>query len=368
MINAILIDDERPSLRELEFLLKEYSELNIIGLFTNPFEALENIRQLKPQVVFLDINMPQLRGIDAASKILDDSPKTNIIFVTAFDQYAIEAFELHALDYILKPISKSRFRKTIERLISNNPVHQQVNSKKLQIKCFGRFQVNWDNQDPIKWRAEKTKELFAFLLLNHGRNMSKDELLDKLWTEDDPEKAIRQLYNGIYYIRKAIEGYGIDRELININSNYSIQLGTVDYDVENFCNKFNNSRNESLEELKEIEALYVEDYLHGDDYTWSNIERERLSKMYYQCLIKLSDKYIERRQWDDAEDTLLKAYYQNPYEETSTEKLMELYYITGDRHKAIKHFHSFSCLMKNELDVNPNEKLQKLYKSIQRTL
>jgi len=117
MIRAVLVDDERPALRGLEHLLKNYSEVSIIGMYTNPLIAIEEIGFLKPQVVFMDINMPQLKGIDAASRILDLSPDTDIVFVTAFDQYAIEAFEIHALDYILKPISTERLGKTIERMM-----------------------------------------------------------------------------------------------------------------------------------------------------------------------------------------------------------------------------------------------------------
>ena len=363
MINVVLIDDERPSLKELEFLLKDYRELCILGMFTNPIEALEDIGELKPQVVFLDINMPQLRGIDAASRILDESPDTDIIFVTAYDQYALEAFELYALDYILKPINKVRLKKTIERVLKNKLVHQHSCCKKLQIKCFGHLRVSWEDQEPIKWRSEKTKELFAFLLLNQGRAMSKDEILNTLWPEDDPEKAIRQLYNGIYYIRKALDGYGVDKELININFNYSLKLGPIEYDVASFYNMIRNDCSDSLEKLMEIEALYTDDYLRGNDYPWSGFERESLARLYYQCLVKLSQKYIEKRQWEAAENILLKAYNLNPFEEAITEKLMELYYITGDKLKAIKHYKSFSVLLKNELNIKPNERLQKLYKS-----
>lgn len=364
MINAVLIDDERPSIRELEYFLKDYSEITVTATFVNPLEALDNIANLKPNVVFLDINMPQLGGIDAASKILDLSPKTDIIFVTAYDQYAIEAFELNALDYILKPINEARFRKTIDRVLKSKKSYRVQNAKKLKIRCFGNFLVGWENNEPVKWRAEKTKEIFAFLLLNQGCNVSKDELLDKLWPEDDPEKAIRQLYNGIYYIRKALENYGIDKTMINVNNSYSLMLGHVDYDVENFCKKAEDIKNLTIDELKQLDILYTDDYLRGDDFLWADFERERLSNLYCQCLLKLSDRYIEKKQWEDAEVILLKAYGRYPFEESITERLMTIYKLTQNKHKALKHFEIFSDLMKKELGVRPNSIIYNLYKSI----
>ncbi|KUO76915.1 MAG: hypothetical protein APF77_21795 [Clostridia bacterium BRH_c25] len=364
MIRAVLVDDERPALRGLEHLLKNYSEVSIIGMYTNPLIAIEEIGFLKPQVVFMDINMPQLKGIDAASRILDLSPDTDIVFVTAFDQYAIEAFEIHALDYILKPISTERLGKTIERMMMKKFGARKSSDRMLHIKCLGQFQVAWENQEPIKWRTEKTKEIFAFLLHNQGRETSKEELLDKLWPEDDPDKAIRQLYNGIYYIRKALEEYGADRSIICIDSSYNLKLGSAYSDVKRLYDLEKSAVADNMEMLEEMEALYGGDYLEGEDFPWTYSERESLGKLYQKCLIKLSQQYIEKKQFDKAESKLAKAYVKNPYEETITELLLRLYMKTGEKSKAVRHFNSYIKLLKEDLDIKPNDKLYEIYQSI----
>ena len=364
MINAVLVDDERPALRMLEHLLKEYPEISISGMYTSPLKAINEIGQIRPQVVFLDINMPQLRGIDAASRILDLSPDTDIVFVTAYDQYAIEAFELNALDYLLKPLSTDRLKKTVDRLIKKKPTVQESGKRKLQIKCLGRFQVSWEGQEPIKWRAEKTRELFAFLLHNHGRAISKEELLDRLWPDDDPEKAIRQLYNGIYHIRKALWEYGIDRSLIHIDSNYNLKLGPADYDVRRFYELENSISANNLEPLEEMEALYAGDYLEGEDYPWACFERERLIKLHLQCLIGLSEQYIRKKQFAKAENILMTAYEKSPYEEAITELLLTLYIETEEKSKAVRHFNAYLKILKEELGVIPGDKLYNLFHSV----
>lgn len=227
MIKVVMIDDKRPALLELEYLLEDYAMVEVAGMFTNPLEAIEKIKKLKPQVVFLDMDMPQIKGIDVASRILDSSPDIDIIFVTAHDQYALEAFELNALDYILKPLSRERFEKALVRVMKNRNEYKK-SSKRLKISCLGKFQTGWAGDTPIKWRTEKTKELFAFLLHNRGIEVSKDQIIEALWPDCDIKKAVHQIHNGIYYIRNILSKYGVDKSQINITGNYCLRLNEVD--------------------------------------------------------------------------------------------------------------------------------------------
>ncbi|NLE04463.1 MAG: response regulator, partial [Crenarchaeota archaeon] len=116
MIKAILVDDELFALKELQLQLESLPNIQIIGSFTNPLESFFNITMLNPDVVFLDIDMPEVSGIYLAEQIMTTHPQVKIIFVTAFDKYAINAFELNAVDYILKPFTLERIKKTISRL------------------------------------------------------------------------------------------------------------------------------------------------------------------------------------------------------------------------------------------------------------
>ena len=357
MVQVFLVDDERPALKELEHNLKDYPGIEIIGMFTDSKAALENIEKMHPEVVFLDINMPRLTGMEAALRILDISPETEIVFVTAYSQYALEAFEVHAIDYILKPVEKERLDKTIEHILSRKLQKEKHAPKKLRIKCFGRFLIEWEGEAALKWRTEKTKELFAFLLYDHGRGRSKEELLDKLWTEDDPEKAIRQLYNGVYYIRKALEEYGVDRDLIYVDTEYRLRLGPVFIDVDRF-RELENSTNET--DLEEMQKLYCGPYFQGEDYEWAQLEQERLAKSCRKALLALAAGYAEKENWAMAEAALLKAYDQDPYEEEVTEKLLECYQKTGNIAKAKKHLALYSSLLQKELGLKPDAKLFEL--------
>src|SRR5208337_990595 len=115
-INTIIVDDEKPARDELTFLLKAFPEINIIGQGRNGVEAVALIKEHNPDLVFLDVQMPGLDGFGVLKKLLDRKvPLPKIVFATAFDQYAVKAFEVNAVDYILKPFDKKRVAQSIEK-------------------------------------------------------------------------------------------------------------------------------------------------------------------------------------------------------------------------------------------------------------
>src|SRR5215469_1141931 len=114
-LTTIVVDDEQLACDELSFLLKDFAEIEIIGSASNGLEALEMIRKLEPELVFLDVHMPGLDGLSVARQLREqDAELPHVIFVTAYDQHAVEAFRLKAMDYLLKPVEKGRLAETIE--------------------------------------------------------------------------------------------------------------------------------------------------------------------------------------------------------------------------------------------------------------
>ncbi|MDQ3534635.1 MAG: LytTR family DNA-binding domain-containing protein [Bacteroidota bacterium] len=124
-MKALIIDDERLARKELNSLLAEYNEIEVIGEAVNVDDAFEKINQLKPELIFLDIQMPGKTGFDLL-EMLETVPK--VIFTTAYDEYALKAFEVNALDYLLKPIHSERLKECIRKLgkeekyVNSNPL------------------------------------------------------------------------------------------------------------------------------------------------------------------------------------------------------------------------------------------------------
>ncbi len=116
MIKVIIADDEEPARAELKFLLEGFGDINIIAEASDGESAVTLCHEYKPDLVFIDIQMPALSGIDAAEMLINSENPPYIIFVTAYDAYAIRAFELHAIDYLLKPVETERLSGSLERI------------------------------------------------------------------------------------------------------------------------------------------------------------------------------------------------------------------------------------------------------------
>ena len=115
-LTALIVDDEQLARDELGFLLKSFPQVEIVGSAGNGIEALDLIQEHKPDLVFMDVQMPGLDGLSVVRRLLaEEAELPHFIFATAFDQYAVEAFEVNAIDYLLKPIEKERLQVSIER-------------------------------------------------------------------------------------------------------------------------------------------------------------------------------------------------------------------------------------------------------------
>jgi two-component system, LytTR family, response regulator len=115
-INTIIVDDEKPAREELAYLLKGFPEINVIGQGKNGVEAVNLIKEHAPDLVFLDVQMPGLDGFGVLKKLLERKLKApHVVFATAFDHYAVQAFDVNAVDYVLKPFDKARIAKAIAR-------------------------------------------------------------------------------------------------------------------------------------------------------------------------------------------------------------------------------------------------------------
>ncbi len=116
---CLIVDDEMPARQELLYILSGIDGIEVVGEASHGLEALELINRLKPDIVFLDIQMPGMSGIDVARKLLEEEYRPIIIFITAYDQFAVQAFEVNAIDYLLKPISEERLEKRLEKVVAS---------------------------------------------------------------------------------------------------------------------------------------------------------------------------------------------------------------------------------------------------------
>lgn len=137
MYKAILIDDEPLARQLVRALLKPYNEIEVVAECGDGFEGFKTVQQCGPDLIFLDVQMPRVNGFEML-ELLDSPP--SVIFTTAFDEYALKAFEAHAIDYLLKPVTKERFDKAMQKWLQQASRKQTPVESLLQEKVYDGYQ------------------------------------------------------------------------------------------------------------------------------------------------------------------------------------------------------------------------------------
>lgn len=221
-MNILLVDDEELQLIRLENACKSVLKDATFLKFTNPLNITnENIN--KVDIAFLDIGMPGINGIQLAKKMKSIKPEIKIIFVTAYDDYALEAYKIHASGYITKPVSEDRIK---EEILELEKTVDLIPTKKLQIKCFGNFEIFYRGE-PVKFSYQKSKEVFAYLVDREGSLININEINAVMW-EEDHKSYLRNLIADIQQTLKSIDCSDI---FIKKRNGCAIDTSKVDCDA-----------------------------------------------------------------------------------------------------------------------------------------
>ena len=195
------MDDEELQLLRLEKEVKKVAPENSEFLvFTNAMDFLKENKGTKIDIAFLDIEMPGMNGVELAKELKKVNPLVNVIFVTAYNDYALSAYNIHASGYLLKPVSASKIKEELDGLRYDVELKGK---NKLQIKCFGNFEVFYKGE-PLKFSYKKSKEVFAYLVDREGSGISINELNAVLW-EEDHSSYLRNLISDIQKTLKSID-------------------------------------------------------------------------------------------------------------------------------------------------------------------
>lgn len=367
MFTTIIVDDEKPILSLMEKILSENINYNVIGGYTSSKEALENILKLNPNVVFLDIEMPGIGGIELAKKILDFNEDIQIVFVTAYENYAIEAFKVNAVDYILKPIAKEEINRVTLKLKKkfglSNKIDEQDNSP--YVICFGNvIMKNSTNNIEVKWPTAKTKEIFAYFIYRNGQSIDKWKLCEVLWPESDEKKTEHNLHNTIYRLKNAIKEACIVNCINYKQGYYFIDFSKFECDLFEF-HKFIKEdikiNQQNVDIIEKKLSLYTGELFGCESYTWSIDYSETLKRSYSETLIKISNYYFDNKEYFKAEERLKKLLHFNIYDERAHELLLVIYFNIGNRIEFLKHYEKMYDIFNRELNLEPNQSIKKMH-------
>ncbi|GGP17042.1 LytR/AlgR family response regulator transcription factor [Oceanobacillus neutriphilus] len=294
-MNICIIDDEHLALEYLDFLFNKMEEVQVTGKYSDPGDLINHVQRESIDAVFMDIHMPDIKGIDLAEKLLNIQPSLQIVFVTAYNEYAVKAFELNALDYILKPVQKERLEVTIQRIKENSYINtnteQESVKTKYKIKNLGAFRFYMDNnQVEVKWRTTKAKELFAYFVQNHENTIRKGELTDLMWSNLPWERAHSQLYSTVYQIRKMTQQIGMPIKISSQDEFYHITIDGVEIqsvEWKSAALDLLREDNVSVSAYFKLLEAYQGDYLEEIEAAWVLKERNSLRKIWLELIDNL---------------------------------------------------------------------------------
>lgn len=278
MIRVAAVDDEKHNLERMDRLAAGFPALKVCGLFESGEELLAYLQEQSLDAVFLDIEMPGLNGLDLSEQILSHDGNIEIIFVTAFNKYAVEAFEMLALDYILKPLEAERLAKTVKRL-------QRIKQPTVRydlplVQCFGSFRVLVYGET-LSWKHSKAREILAFLVHKRGLPVDWTKIADAVWPYFDAQKAQANFNATTYLLRKHLAAAGIAQILACSRGNYHIVPQNFRCDYYEFTDLTSRPAISAADQSKAI-ALYKGCYMEENGYEWAYPRMAELEENYHR--------------------------------------------------------------------------------------
>ncbi len=222
------IDDEQATLDELHDAIAQAEPYAEIMDFRRAADALAAIGEgHAPDVVFSDIQMPGIDGLSFAVEVKKQVPGVKVIFVTGYEQYAVEAFRRRVNGYLMKPVDAAMVREELDAL--GLPM-RAADPEKLLVRCFGWFDVFWHNE-PLIFARTQTKELFAYLVDREGAACTSGEIVAVLWEDldavKDPKAYLRALTQDL---RATLASIGMEDALIRSRGQWAVRTDKLDCD------------------------------------------------------------------------------------------------------------------------------------------
>ena len=247
-MRIFVLDDEPIALRVSKKIVQEVMPDSQITGFGNADQVFTYIDEtgMKPDVVFSDIEMPGMSGLEFAVHLKKKCPNAVIIFVTAYSQYALEAFRLHVHGYILKPMTTDRVKEELEHALeekkSGQPEQDDLSpesdlkqrqknlQEQLKVECFGNFEVYWKNM-PLMFGRRQTKELLAFLVDRRGTACTPEEIAQVLWqNQNDLAGLSAQVLILLKDLKRVLDTIGREDIIISRGGKIAIRKDAIDCD------------------------------------------------------------------------------------------------------------------------------------------
>ncbi len=314
MYSVILVEDEANILNHMKNRIASFDEFSLKGAYLKPEDALEAFSSILPDVVFLDIEMPRMNGLELAGKMLARKNNLKIIFTTAYEQYALNAFDVEAIDYLLKPVMKDDIQRVVKRLnkAMSLPDLQgdfEKDGEAFPVSCFGRFEARDKSGCLVKWPTKKAEEVFACFVTRQGQYISNWELLELFWGDIKEERSLPNLYNTVYRIKGAIKNLACTPQIQKMNEGYVLEAKGELSDLACFLKLAaqlldGKEAALSLDTARRLFFTYTTPLFGARDYLWCLPLEKHLGMSFGKLCRFLLDSYGKQGRLEECEEVI----------------------------------------------------------------
>jgi two-component SAPR family response regulator len=364
MLRAIIVEDDMVSAQHLKDLLQKTNKFKIEAIIRSPLKALTEIEEKLPDIVFLDIEMPGMTGLEIAEYITGLEKAPEIIFVTAYDEYALQAFKVNALDYITKPIDEQELKRVIDKIQKRGFI-QDYKINGIKVNALGGFRVFvTPSFELIKWSTAKCEELFAYMLFQEKKIVSKLEIIDILWPEKDEKKSETNLRTTVCRLNQTFKKYGIQAKIKSERNLYKLEIDYVEVDAFFLENLGQSLENKKIDDFM-IKRLYPGRLFAGCNYEWSEIAETYYEKLFIQWVkAEVLNSKISQQEPFCIYKILQNLLNIAPFDEELHEQLMCILFKMEGKKSVHTYYERLKKMMFNEMGVEPRKELEDLYKSL----
>ena len=266
-MRIIYVDDEIPAHDKFRVCVKEIKGVSDVKCFLESKQALEWGKEHKVDVAFLDIEMPCINGIELAKQLKETNENMTVFFVTAYENYALDAFSVKALGYILKPYRAQDVQEAIELAERIKPKIQ----KRVKIKTMPSFVISIDDE-VVTLNGDKKVELLALLVEQEDAGLGSHEAIAYLWPDRPADKKTQTLLRvTMHQLNKELEKYGLEQLVLTKGRKKYINKEIVDCDLYRILEG-------NLEELNSYAGEYMK------EYSWAETRNGQLLGMKYESV------------------------------------------------------------------------------------
>jgi two-component SAPR family response regulator len=366
-MRVLVIDDEKAMHIVMNRLLSEISGVVVVGCFQNAAQALEHILHEVIDLVFIDIQIGQDNGLDVARQIRKTHSEVDLVFVTSHKEFAIDSFDSYPLDYMIKPVSKSRLEQTIQRAAARIREKSTLTgglAGKLMVRGFGGFEVRSEQAGLAKWISKKSMELFAYLLIHRGRPVSKSRIIEHIYSDMPQKNAATYVNTNIYQLRKTLDALGHKNIVVHSQEQYWLLLDQLEIDFIQFEDQiaqFTAMESDYIEKALACEQLYTGELFEDRSYEWSITEQIRLHKLYDQFAKRLCRYLLTHHRAEQAILLIKKMLLSDEWDEEANLLLLQAYGEVKDHVSFTQHYVYISKLYPQELSVPLPISFSKIY-------